>query len=274
MLNGSSHTGKILITGGTSGLGFELVKCFLKKGYDVIATGRKNNPIPGYHDRFTFCMTDFSNLSQTSDTLKRICSDHRFDIVINNAGVLSPPDLVLTGDGHEYTFQVNFLSHLLINEIIIRNNRNEQPLKIGVTVSLVYRFAENDLVIDNPDKDYRPLKAYSNSKLYLALMCSYLPHKVQSFNLKCIGFDPGVFSSGIYRMQKGWFRFLYKVASPFMRNPEKIAATYCRLIERDDLVNGAVYKSGKRTGTMPAKESRAVNDFWQECYKIIEPYLK
>ncbi len=194
--------------------------------------------------------------------------------MINNAGVLSPPDLVLTGDGHEYTFQVNFLSHLLINEIIIRNNRNEQPLKIGVTVSLVYRFAENDLVIDNPDKDYRPLNAYSNSKLYLALMCSYLPHKVQSFNLKCIGFDPGVFSSGIYRMQKGWFRFLYKVAAPFMRNPEKIAATYCRLIERDDLVNGAVYKSGKRTGTMPEKESRAVNDFWQECYKIIEPYLK
>jgi NAD(P)-dependent dehydrogenase (short-subunit alcohol dehydrogenase family) len=274
MLNSSSHTGKILITGGTSGLGFELVKCFLKKGYEVVATGRKNNPIPGYQDQLTFCVTDFSSLRQTSDAVKRICSDNKFDIVINNAGVLSPPDFRLTGDGFEYTFQVNFLSHLLINEIIIRNNGPEKALRIGATVSLVYRFAEKDLIIENPVINYRPLKAYSNSKLSLALMCSYLPQKYQAFNLRCIGFDPGVFSSGIYRMQKGWFRFLYKVAAPFMRKPEKIAAIYCRLIERDDLVNGAVYKSGKRTGTVPETESQAVNDFWQECYKIIEPYLK
>ena len=274
MLNSSSHTGKILITGGTSGLGLGLVKCFLKKGYEVVATGRKNHALPDYQDRFTFCATDFSDLSQTSDAVKRICRDHRFDIVINNAGVLNPPDFQLTCDGYEYSFQVNFLSHLLINEIIIRNNGYERPLKIGATVSLVYRFAENDLIINNSDKNYRPLKAYSNSKLYLALMCSYLPHKYQSCNLRCIGFDPGVFSSEIYRMQKGWFRFLYKIAAPFMKDPEKIAAIYGRLIERDDLVNGAVYKSGKRTGTVPETENQAVNAFWQECYKIIEPWLK
>ncbi len=32
---------KVLVTGGTSGLGLRLVKLFLKKGYEVVATGRQ-----------------------------------------------------------------------------------------------------------------------------------------------------------------------------------------------------------------------------------------
>jgi NAD(P)-dependent dehydrogenase (short-subunit alcohol dehydrogenase family) len=274
MQNSSLQTGRILITGGTSGLGLGLVMHFLKKGYEVVATGRQSIAEIEKMDRFTFYITDFSNLRQTSDAVKKICRDHNFDIVINNAGVLSPPGFLLTDDGHEYSFQVNFLSHLLLNEIIIRNIDQGRPLKIAATVSPVYRIADTDLVLHKSEADYRPFRAYSNSKLYLALMCSNLPEKHQSIDLKCIGFDPGVFSSGIYRMQKGWFRFLYRVAAPFMRNPEKIAARYAELVERKDLVNGAVYKSGRQEGSVPVTDNLAVNAFWQECYRMIEPYLK
>jgi retinol dehydrogenase 12 len=274
MYNTSSDTGKILITGGTSGLGLELVRFFLKKGYEVVATGRKNVAKLDKMDRFTFCMTDFSNLSQTSDAVKKICVNDKFNIVINNAGILSPQDFLLTNDGYEYSFQVNFLSHLLLNEIIIRNIDPGNQLKIAATVSPVYRIADTDLVLNKSEADYRLFRAYSNSKLYLALICSYLPGKHQGVDLKCIGFDPGVFSSGIYRMQKGWFRFLYRVAAPFMRNPEKIAARYAELIERKDLVNGAVYKSGRQTGSMPKTDNLALDTFWKECYEMIKPYLK
>lgn len=105
-------------------------------------------------------------------------------------------------------------------------------------------------------------------------MGSYLPRKYQSYDLKCIGFDPGVFSSGIYRMQKGWFRFLYKVAAPFMRNPVKVASSYADLIEREDLVNGAIYRTGRKKGSVPLKENQAVDIFWKSCYQMIEPFLK
>jgi NAD(P)-dependent dehydrogenase (short-subunit alcohol dehydrogenase family) len=274
MQNSSLQTGRILITGGTSGLGLGLVMHFLKKGYEVVATGRQSIAEIEKMDRFTFYITDFSNLRQTSDAVKRICRDHNFDIVINNAGVLSPPGFLLTDDGHEYSFQVNFLSHLLLNEIIIRNIDQGRPLKIAATVSPVYRIADTDLVLHMSEAYYRPFRAYSNSKLYLALMCSNLPEKHKSVDLKCIGFDPGVFSSGIFRLQKRWFRFLYRVAAPFMRNPEKIAARYAELVERKDLVNGAVYKSGRQAGSVPVTDNLAVDAFWQECYRMIEPYLK
>jgi NAD(P)-dependent dehydrogenase (short-subunit alcohol dehydrogenase family) len=268
-----SDTGKVLITGGTSGLGLGMAKYFLEKGFEVIATGRKNLTMPYYEDRFSLLITDFSDLRQTSDSLKELCRIHRFDIVINNAGVLSPPGFMLTGDGLEYTFQVNFLSHLMMNEIILRNCEPGNPLLIAVIVSPVYRIAENDMRIPNRGEDYRPLKAYSNSKLYLALMCSYLPQKYPSHDLQCIAFDPGVFSSGIYRMQKEWFRLLYRIAAPFMRKPGRIACRFGELTEREDLVNGAVYKSGKRKGSLPVADFQTVSSFWQQCIKIIEPFL-
>ncbi len=273
MTRSVSDIGKVLLTGGTSGLGLRLAEYFLEKGYDVVATGRKNIALTGYGERFTLLKTDFSDLEQASVAVKKICRNQPFDIVINNAGILSPPDFQLTGDGLEYTFQVNFLSHLMLNKIILMNAEPGRPLMIASTVSPVYRIAEKNLTVYSGKSGYRPIKAYSNSKLYLALMCSYLPRKYPITGLRCIGFDPGIFSSEIYRMQKEWFRKLYRIAAPFMRSPKKVAVRFGEVIEREDLVNGVVYKSRKGKGRLPAAESKTVNAFWKECDKILEPYV-
>ena len=268
-----SPKGKILITGGTSGLGLGLARFFLQKGYEVVATGRNKVSMPGFHDSFTFIMADLSDLGQTSFALKRLCETSRFDIVINNAGILSPPEFTPTSDGLEYTFQVNFLSQLLVNQIILKNSLPGRPIKIAAIVSPVYRIAGKDLGIPVTEEGYRPLKAYSNSKLYLALMCSYLPVKYPSPDLTCIGFNPGVFRSNIFRMQKRWFRTMYRLAAPFMRNPERIAGRFYEVMSKADLINGAIYKSGKRPGVIPGIDSKAADVFMGECYKKIGQYL-
>jgi NAD(P)-dependent dehydrogenase (short-subunit alcohol dehydrogenase family) len=273
MANSASESVKVLITGGTSGLGLRLVKLFLKKGYEVVTTGRQPVTIYEGAERFTFLMTDFSNLRQTSDAAKKLCRNFKFDIVINNAGILSPPDFLLTDDGFEYTFQVNFLSHLLLNEIVLSNARPGQPIKIVTVTSPVYRIAETQLKIHASASDYRPLKAYANSKFYLGLMCIHLPGRYPSMNLKCIGFDPGIFSSGIYRMQRKWFRVMYMVGAPFMKRPEKTADRIGEILEAEDLINGTIYKSINRKKTIPIVENKAAFIFWQESYEVIEPFL-
>lgn len=263
----------ILITGGTSGLGLALVRLFLKKGCHVIATGRQNGAIDETSDKLTLIKVDFCNLRQTADTIKNICRDNQFDFVINNAGVLSPPRLILTDDGYEYSFQVNFLAHLMINEIIVRNASPGHRLKIAAIVSLAYRIAHFEFDAFRSRSSYRPFRAYSNSKLFQALMCSWLPQKYHMYDLKCFGFDPGVFNSGIYRMQKKWFRSMYRIAGPFMRDPRIIAEEFCELIERDDLVNGAVYKPGRLSGRIPETENGKISSLMEDCYKLIEAYL-
>jgi NAD(P)-dependent dehydrogenase (short-subunit alcohol dehydrogenase family) len=273
MAKTASESIKVLITGGSSGLGLRLVKLFLRKGYEVAATGRKPIAIDEDADRFTFLLADFSNLKHTAEAVKGLCRNFKFDILINNAGVLSPPDFLLTDDGFEYTFQVNFLSHLLLNEIVLSNALPGQPMIIVTITSPVYRIAETDLKIHASSAGYRPLKAYANSKLYLALMCNHLTRKYTLMNLKCVAFDPGIFSSGIYRMQKKWFRMMYRVGAPFMKRPEKTARRIGELLEKEDLNNGLIYKSIHGRKSIPRTENQAEQIFWQNCYRMIESYL-
>jgi retinol dehydrogenase 12 len=274
MNKSATGSGKVLITGGTSGLGFAIVNQFLDEGYDVVATGRNLTKTPSCSTRFTFIKTDFGDLKQTSRTLKKVCRDCRFDIVINNAGVLGKPEFLFTDDGFEYTFQVNFLAHLLINEIILNEIVPDRPLKIAAVISPVYRIADKELAIRYRSKEYKPFKAYSGSKLLLALMCSYLPLKYPNYNLRCICYDPGVFRSEIFRMQKEWFRVLYRIAAPVMRDPAIVAREFYHIIRKEDLVNGIIYKSDKRTLFQSGIDKAAVDSFWMESNEIIKQYLE
>jgi len=266
-------TGKILITGGTSGLGLELVKLFLKKGYEIVATGRNPVTITGYENLFKFYRVDLDDLGQAALMIREICENYQFDIVINNAGVLSPPRFMQTVNDLEYTLQVNFLSHLLINEVILRKNKTGNPITIAAVTSPVYRIAKGDLIVHPMKSGYRPLKAYSGSKLYLALMCNYLPERFPDHKLMCICFDPGTFSSRIYRMQNKTFRILYRIASPFMRSPGKVAGAIAEILSTKDLSNGSIYDYRKKIRSIPQTDESAGEIFWKECYHLIGPFV-
>jgi NAD(P)-dependent dehydrogenase (short-subunit alcohol dehydrogenase family) len=265
--------GKILITGGTSGLGLELVKTFLKEGYNVVATGRNSIDLPGYERKFSFYTFDFSDLIKTALSMKDICLKHEFDCVISNAGILSPPDFTVTKDGLEYTFQVNFLAHLLINEIILRKQPDNKSLKICAITSPVYRLAERESSLLRGNHDYRPLKAYSDSKYYLARMCRELSDRYPDRKLFCFSFNPGIFSSGIYRMQNSLFRLLYRIAALFMRNPSKVAEAIAEIISETNFTNGTVYDIRKRNLPLPDIDPTVSDEFWSNCYEKINDFL-
>jgi len=273
MSDSASNIPVILVTGGTSGLGLEIVRLFLDRGYYVIATGRKPLNIPGYEDKFKLYRIDFCNLKETSDVINTICDNHSVSFVVNNAGILSPPDYTITEDGNEYTFQVNFLSHLLINELIIRKLGKHRPIRIAAITSVVHKLAKSDLNYCRQEKDYSPLKAYSDSKFFLAIMGNHLTAKYKNLDLKCFIFNPGVFGSSIYRMQEGWFRFLYRIAAPFMRRPFRIAKILADLITDPASLSGVVYNAGKNNRILKEVNPFILNTFWRECYSILKPYM-
>jgi NAD(P)-dependent dehydrogenase (short-subunit alcohol dehydrogenase family) len=268
-----SNSRTILITGGTSGLGLELVKLFLRKGYYVVATGRNPIVLSGFEERFKLYRVDFSDLKQTAETVKTICNNHSISFVVNNAGILSPPDFRITGDGNEYTFQVNYLAHLLINEIIIRKFGSNHPVRIAAITSIVYKLARADLSYCRQERDYKSVKAYSDSKFFIAMMCGYLAEIYRDIDFRCFSIDPGVFGSSIYRMQKGWFRFLYHIAAPFMRKPSKVAKVLAQILTDHGFSNGVIYDIRKRIKRMKEIDRDIVNNFWEESYSLIKSYL-
>jgi NAD(P)-dependent dehydrogenase (short-subunit alcohol dehydrogenase family) len=264
---------QILITGGTSGLGLELVKVFLSKGYLVTALGRDPSQLPGGSYKPEFAYADFGDLKGSARIIKDLCRTHHFDYVINDAGILSPPDYATTKDGFEYTFQVNFLTHLLINEVIIQSRNDNFPIMIAAVTSPVYRLPGNRIRYGYGKSDYTALKAYSDSKYLLSLMCRHLSIKDLERNVKAFSFNPGVFRSGIYRIQKPWFRIMYRIAAPFMRGPGKVAKVFAEVLEFDKMETGKVYDLRKKAFSLSGSDSITENDFWKYCYEKISPFL-
>jgi NAD(P)-dependent dehydrogenase (short-subunit alcohol dehydrogenase family) len=263
----------ILVTGGTSGLGLEIVKTFLKRGYYVVATGRKEVNIPGYENRFRLYRIDFCDLKETANTIKTISNNHPVGVVINNAGILSPPDFISTGDGNEYTFQVNFLGHLLINELIIQKFGKSHPIRIAAITSMVYKLAGTEMSYCRKREEYSPLKAYSDSKLFLVMMCNYLSARHEDVDLKCFSLDPGVFGSSIFRMQREWFRFLYGIAAPFMRRPSVVAEVLAKILTNTEIHDGVIYNIRRKVRHLREFDPVTVGAFWEECYSILKSYL-
>lgn len=264
----------ILVTGGTSGLGLAVVRYFLAAGHNVWATGRDIKNINFNDDRFHFLEVDFSDLNQVSEVINNLnLLSLKFDIIINNAGILSPPSYTTTKNGLEYALQVNFLSHLLIDELIIKRISNSDVLTVVSVTSPVYKHVKPGFRI--PDAvNYRSFISYAESKLYLLLIGEYLHNKYPQKNLKFIGFNPGVFGSGIYRMQKNWFQNMYRIAAPFMRSPGKVARNLIKILEQENLVYGNVYSKPAFSQNIRIKNSGEARKFMDECGYLIIPYLK
>lgn len=260
---------EILITGGTSGLGNGFVRVFLEKGFNVVTTGRRDKYPADHGKGLTYYKVDYGDLGNVSAVMQEIAERHSFDMIINNAGILSPDKKILTVNGLECTFQINFLSHLLASEILLEIKKDDKPLRIANITSPVYRYAG----IGQADgENYSAMKAYSASKLYMALMPEYLSMLYTGLNLTCISLDPGIFSSAIYRSQGRFFGILYRTAAPFMRNPSKVAAALSAVITRTELTGSLIYDCRGKARKIPSFDSEAKHRFWKKCQELIDSF--
>jgi len=237
----------VLVTGGTSGLGFEAAVRLLSEGAVVYAMGRNLKegwqPVTGYR----FIKTDFSDLGDIQRVLKRLSDEKiKFDMVFNNAGVLTSPEFSQTVDGFEYSFQVNFLSHLFIDwSLLASGSHGDNPCFISIT-SPVYKYFSPRYTFP-AQENFKAFRTYAETKYYLLLLgdflCKEFPGKVINF----IGFSPGTFNSGIYRMQRAWFRKMYRVGELILRDPGIVADRLLKVIKTGEPEFNNVYSVSGRT---------------------------
>jgi len=263
----------ILITGGTSGLGFELVNQFAQKGCTVVATGRSKPVSPGFPGLVKYYRVDFKNLDQVArlgEELNR--NEMPFDIIINNAGILSPPFPEFTVNRFECTFQVNFLAHLLLNQMLILKKQDNRPLVIVPVTSPVYKLGRIKAQVFMQSGNYSALRAYADTKLYLIMMSSFFNEKFRDKGITCVNFNPGIFSSGIYRTQERWFRIAYHLASPLLEKPSAVASKVAILLESRGLIPGAIYNRKGNPAFLPSGSVQE-SAFWSACFEMIDPFI-
>ncbi|MBI1816952.1 MAG: SDR family NAD(P)-dependent oxidoreductase [Deltaproteobacteria bacterium] len=165
---------RVLVTGGTNGIGLEMARGLLARGADVILPCR--NPSKGARvrdqlrreagekariDLVAMDLTDLRSVREAGREIARLGAP--IDVVIENAGVMERAYSV-TPQGHEISFGVNVLGHFVLRQTLLDS---------GVLPSARVVIITGDIYVlesgCTPDYSWRGriggLRAYCRSKL-------------------------------------------------------------------------------------------------------------
>lgn len=112
---------KVLITGGSNGIGLSIVKEFLNSGAIVKNIDIVNPELS--HENLETIVFDVKNINHIPELVK----DIDVDILINNVGILQKLDLLsATVDDFRHLFDINFMSAFVLTQEISRKFINKQ----------------------------------------------------------------------------------------------------------------------------------------------------
>jgi len=172
----------ILITGATSGIGFQTALALAKMKSHIIVTGRSEKSAQeavaklkaeSENDRVGFLLADLSaqkNIRALAEQFK--ARYERLDVLINNAG-LATSKYELTEDGIESDFAMNVVTPFLLTTLLMDSLKKSSSPRV---VTLMGGDVPATLDMDNlrSEKSFDGLNTYSQTKLaMMALMYEF-----------------------------------------------------------------------------------------------------
>lgn len=195
-------TGRLaLVTGATSGIGYETACELLRHGADVLVAARNPEKAARAAETLTqqagraptVLELDLADLASVEQAAAEVVKSYdRLDLLVNNAGVMAPPHQE-TVDGFELQLGTNHLGHFALTgrllPLLVKGSR-------VVTVSsfmhkTVRGISESDL--RRPSGSYRKWEAYGKSKLANLLFMLELDRRARAAraDLLSVGAHPG-----------------------------------------------------------------------------------
>ncbi|MCG7630974.1 SDR family oxidoreductase [Gordonia McavH-238-E] len=169
---------RTVVTGASDGVGWEIAAALAGAGAEVVMPVR--NPGKGAaaaerirerHPAATLAVeeVDLAVLSSVEALGARLRTDGTpISILVNNAGVMTPPERMTTADGFELQFGTNHLGHFALTIAVLPLLRAGKARVTSQTSIAARRGAVrwNDL---NWERDYDGMSAYRQSKIACAL---------------------------------------------------------------------------------------------------------
>ncbi|MEU9838678.1 SDR family NAD(P)-dependent oxidoreductase [Actinomadura sp. NPDC048032] len=158
----------ILITGATDGLGRALAAELAAEGATILVHGRDDRrgeaTLQEIGGKASWYRADLSSLAETRALAEAVRADHpRLDVLVNNAGIGVDGPRRESADGHELTFQVNYLSGYLLTRLLLPTLTASAPARIVNVSSLGQQAIDFDDVMIT--RGYSVTRAYCQSKL-------------------------------------------------------------------------------------------------------------
>lgn len=257
-----SQQGKIiLITGANSGLGLEATRVLSAKDAHVIMAVRNMNKGKEAASKIReeypksqlelmhLDLADFDSIRKFSEEFH---SKHsKLDVLINNAGVMSPPRREATKQNFELQFGTNHLGHFLLTGLLLNVLKNTHNSRITVQSSLVHKtkFYKADIHFDdlNWENSYNKNQSYSQSKLANLLFAYELDRRLKRHNIQTIvtAAHPGYSSTNL---QKNFGFFVSLIGNSLIAQSARIGALPILRASTEEGLKGSEYFGPTRMG--------------------------
>ncbi len=163
-----------IVTGANSGLGLGLTARLAAAGAEVVMAVRDLEKGAAARDevlaanpeaRLRLERIDLASLESVRDFADGRLADGRpVDILLNNAGVMMPPERKTTGDGFELQFESNYLGHYALTARLLPLLRAADSPRVTSMSSFMAYFGRFDWD-DLQSERYSPTRSYGLSKL-------------------------------------------------------------------------------------------------------------
>lgn len=188
-------TGKtMLVTGASSGIGRAAALALAGAGAAVLVHGRSATRTAEVAAAVGTgpLVADFARLADVrrlADAVRERTG--RLDAILHNAGGFHRARVV-TGDGHESTFQINYLAPFLLQSLLNDLVLAAPEARVVVTTSTASRIGRVDLDdLEYETRRYRGFAAYADAKLLSVLLVRELRRRFAGTGVTAVSVHPG-----------------------------------------------------------------------------------
>jgi NAD(P)-dependent dehydrogenase (short-subunit alcohol dehydrogenase family) len=208
---------RVLITGANSGIGYHAALKLARKGAQVVLACRDrrrgeaalallNADSPGAHAELE--ILDLASLASVRSFAEKELAQHRpLHVLVNNAGVMTPPKRLETADGFEMQFGTNVLGHFALTGLLMPTleqaaAESDWRPRVVTIASIAHKRGRINFDDLQSKKNYGPMRAYQQSKLADVIFAFELGRRLRAAHSRVmsVAAHPGVARTNLFQV--------------------------------------------------------------------------
>ncbi|TNF39505.1 MAG: SDR family NAD(P)-dependent oxidoreductase [Cytophagales bacterium] len=267
----------LLLTGSTSGIGWETLKALLPH-FDQLFLPVRNlekaqkmiQSLPE-RQKIQLIPMDLSSMHSVKEGAQLILkSTDQIDLLINNAGGMYPGGK-LTEQKLDLTFATNHLGHFLLTLELLPALKKGQAKIINVS-SEAHRIATSLNEDWGLRKAGNTINAYGKVKLYNILFTKELKSKFETDGIQAYALHPGAVKTAFGSETSFIAKAIIRATQLFFISPKAGAQTsiFLALTPKEKLKNGGYYDKKKpKNPSSIASDPKAATDLWNYSLDVL-----
>src|ERR1700712_739752 len=201
-----------VVTGGNSGIGWYTALELARHGAQVTLAVRNDEKGQAAAARIRDA-ADAADVRVARLDLGSLASVHAFaeswqgplGLLVNNAGLMTPPRHRQTSEGVELQFGTNPLGHFALTGLLLASLLKAPASRVVTVSSIAHRRGSPTVLEGNPAEGYNPSLAYGNSKLANLLFAAELQRhaSLAGTDLTSTAAHPGVAATNLIASDQG-----------------------------------------------------------------------